>query len=77
VDPREQPKARVLILTDRDELDKQIKRVFEDGGEQIHRTSSGRDLMEQLGQAKPRLLCSLIHKFGRGAWTISTPSSRS
>jgi type I restriction enzyme R subunit len=59
------PKARVLILTDRDELDKQIKRVFEDSGEEIHRTSSGRDLMEQLGQAKPRLLCSLIHKFGR------------
>jgi type I restriction enzyme R subunit len=59
------PNARVLILTDRDELDKQIKRVFEDSGEEIHRTSSGRDLMEQLGQAKPRLLCSLIHKFGR------------
>jgi type I restriction enzyme R subunit len=59
------PNARVLILTDRDELDKQIKRVFEDSGEEIHRTSSGRDLMTQLGQAKPRLLCSLIHKFGR------------
>ena len=58
-------KARVLILTDRDELDKQIKRVFEESGEEIHRTSSGRDLMTQLGQAKPRLLCSLIHKFGR------------
>jgi len=58
------PDARVLILTDRDELDKQIKRVFEDSGEDIHRTSSGRDLMTQLGQATPRLLCSLIHKFG-------------
>ena len=33
-------------------------------GEAIYRTSSGRDLMEQLGQAKPRLLCSLVHKFG-------------
>ena len=29
------------------------------------RRSSGRDLVNQLGQAKPRLLCSLIHKFGR------------
>jgi type I restriction enzyme R subunit len=57
--------ARVLILTDRDELDKQIKRVFTDTGESIYRTSSGRDLMTQLGQAKPRLLCSLIHKFGK------------
>jgi type I restriction enzyme, R subunit len=34
-------------------------------GEAIQRTNSGRDLMKQLGQAKPRLLCSLVHKFGR------------
>jgi type I restriction enzyme R subunit len=59
------PNARVLILTDRDELDKQIERVFTAAGETIYRTSSGSDLMAQLGQATPRLLCSLIHKFGR------------
>jgi type I restriction enzyme R subunit len=58
------PHARVAIVTDRDELDKQIKRVFEDAGETMYRTSSGRDLMWQLGQATPRLLCSLVHKFG-------------
>jgi type I restriction enzyme R subunit len=59
------PNARVAIVTDRDELDKQIEGVFADAGEAIKRTSSGRDLMSQLGQAKPRLLCSLLHKFGR------------
>ena len=59
------PNARVAIITDRDELDKQIERVFTEAGESINRTSSGRDLMSQLGQAKPRLLCSLVHKFGR------------
>ena len=59
------PNARVVIITDRDELDKQIERVFNEAGETIKRTSSGRDLMNQLGQAKPRLLCSLVHKFGR------------
>ena len=59
------PNARVVIITDRDELDKQIERVFTEAGETIKRTSSGRDLMSQLGQAKPRLLCSLVHKFGR------------
>lgn len=59
------PKARVLIVTDRDELDKQIEGVFRDGGEAIARTQSGADLMAKLGQAKPRLLCSLVHKFGR------------
>ena len=59
------PNARIAIITDRDELDKQIERVFTEAGEAIKRTSSGRDLMSQLGQAKPRLLCSLVHKFGR------------
>ena len=58
------PQARVVIITDRDELDKQIERVFTQAGEPIIRTSSGRDLMAQLAQAKPRLLCSLVHKFG-------------
>ncbi|WP_054075024.1 type I restriction endonuclease subunit R [Comamonas testosteroni] len=61
------PQARVAIITDRDELDKQIERVFTDAGETICRTSSGSDLMSQLGQATPRLLCSLVHKFGTTA----------
>jgi type I restriction enzyme R subunit len=59
------PNARVTIVTDRDELDKQIERVFTEVGEPIKRTSSGRDLMRQLAQATPRLVCSLVHKFGR------------
>jgi type I restriction enzyme, R subunit len=59
------PNARVAVITDRDELDKQIEGVFNEVGEPIQRTSSGRDLMTQLGQATPRLLCSLVHKFGR------------
>ncbi len=59
------PNARVVVITDRDELDKQIENVFSGVGETIYRTSSGRDLVSQLGQAKPRLLCSLVHKFGQ------------
>ena len=59
------PNARVVIITDRDELDKQIERVFNDVGEPIKRTTSGSDLMAQLAEAKPRLLCSLVHKFGK------------
>ena len=58
------PHARVAVVTDRDELDKQIEAVFQDSGEQIERSSSSSDLMHQLSQPKPRLLCSLIHKFG-------------
>ncbi|MDX8407206.1 MAG: HsdR family type I site-specific deoxyribonuclease, partial [Mariprofundaceae bacterium] len=59
------PNARVALVTDRDELDKQIERVFSDAGEDIKRSRSGRELMRQLAQPRPRLLCSLVHKFGR------------
>ena len=59
------PRARVAIITDRDELDKQIEGVFTEAGVTIKRTNSCRDLMTQLGLAAPRLLCSLVHKFGK------------
>ncbi|MHC1732795.1 MAG: type I restriction endonuclease subunit R [Bacteroidales bacterium] len=56
--------SRVLIITDRDELDKQIEKVFKGVDEQIHRTTSGKDLVEKLNLSLPWLMCSLIHKFG-------------
>ena len=59
------PKARVLIITDRDELDKQIERVFTQAQQTIARANSGSDLIAKLSQPQPRLLCSLVHKFGR------------
>ena len=58
------PHARVVIITDRDELDKQIEGVFGGAGETIQRSSNGRELMQALSQPTPRLLCSLVHKFG-------------
>ena len=58
--------SRVVIITDRDELDAQIEGVFTGAKEPIYRTSSGRDLMAQLSQPAPNLLCSLVHKFGSG-----------
>jgi type I restriction enzyme R subunit len=58
------PNARVLIITDRDELDKQIEKVFRGVDEQIVRTKSGADLIEKLNATTPWLMCSLIHKFG-------------
>lgn len=57
--------SRIVILTDRTELDDQIERVFNDVGEtDIAKTKSGKDLMHYLQASKPRLICSLIHKFG-------------
>jgi type I restriction enzyme R subunit len=55
--------ARVLIITDRTELDEQIEKVFLGVNEQIYRTKSGQDLVDRLNNAKPWLMCSLIHKF--------------
>lgn len=57
--------ARVLVITDRTELDQQIEGVFLGVDEEIYRTQSGADLIAQLNQSTPWLLCSLIHKFGR------------
>jgi type I restriction enzyme R subunit len=56
--------SRVLIVTDRTELDDQIEKVFKGVDEDIKRTKSGKDLIEKLAQPNPWLLCSLIHKFG-------------
>jgi type I restriction enzyme, R subunit len=55
--------ARVLIITDRAELDEQIEKVFLGMDEQIYRTRSGQDLVDKLNDTKPWLMCSLIHKF--------------
>jgi type I restriction enzyme R subunit len=57
--------SRALIITDRTELDEQIEGVFKGVGEDICRTKSGADLINQLNTKKESLLCSLIHKFGR------------
>jgi len=58
------PNARVLIITDREELDKQIENVYLGVQEKIYRTNSGRDLLTKLNDTSPWLMCSLIHKFG-------------
>ncbi len=59
------PDARVLVVTDRTELDKQIEGVFKGVNESIYRTQSGADLIATLNATAPWLVCSLIHKFGR------------
>ncbi len=58
--------ARVLIITDRTELDDQIKKVFNGVNEDIYRTTSGADLMGALNRHEPWLIGSLVHKFRAG-----------
>ena len=60
--------ARILVITDRDELDKQIEGVMKNAGvigteSPSPRITSQAELVERLGAATPRLLCALIHKF--------------
>ncbi|MEY4766135.1 MAG: type site-specific restriction-modification system, restriction subunit and related helicase [Pseudomonadota bacterium] len=61
------PEARILVVTDRDELDKQIEGVMKNAGVIVAegpspRIHSRRELVQKLGATSPRLMCALIHK---------------
>lgn len=58
-----QDDARVLLITDRTELDEQIEKVFNGVNENIYRTTSGGDLIDSLNKTQEWLICSLVHKF--------------
>jgi type I restriction enzyme R subunit len=58
------PNARVLVVTDREELDDQIEKIYKGVDEHIVRTKSGKDLIIKLNSYDDRLICSLVHKFG-------------
>jgi type I restriction enzyme R subunit len=62
------PEARILVVTDRDELDKQIEGVMKNAGvigagSPSPRITSRAEFVEKLGSPSPRLLCALLHKF--------------
>lgn len=62
------PEARILVITDRDELDKQIEGVMKNAGVVAEDAPSPRittraEFVAKLGATLPRLLCALIHKF--------------
>src|SRR6185503_15888746 len=62
------PAARILVVTDRDELDKQIEGVMKNAGVIGENSPSPRitnraEFVAKLGAAAPRLLCALLHKF--------------
>ena len=62
------PDGRILIVTDRDELDKQIEGVMRNAGvisadSASPRITSRDEFERKLTAARPRLMCALIHKF--------------
>lgn len=69
------PDARVVIITDRDELDKQITNGFKEVGEKPYRATSGADLIATLNESRERLITTLIHKFGARGEELGRPRS--
>lgn len=65
------PNSRILIITDREELDDQIEKTYIGVDENIVGTKNGTDLIKKLDSYENRLICSLIHKFGRRGGEIS------
>lgn len=59
------PDSRILIITDRDELDIQIEQVFAGVNEKIVRIRRGSELIQKINDTAPVIMCSLIHKFGK------------
>ena len=62
------PEARILIITDRTELDKQIEGVIKNSGivgeeSPSLRITSRSQFIQKLTDTTPRVLCALIHKF--------------
>ena len=62
------PGARILVVTDRDELDKQIEGVMKNAGvigenSPAPRIQNRAEFVAKLSATAPRLLCALIHKF--------------
>lgn len=63
--------SRVLIITDREELDDQIEQIFTGVDLKIARSHSSDNLLGMLNNYDERLMCSLIHKFGRRTGEVS------
>jgi type I restriction enzyme R subunit len=71
------PEARILVVTDRDELDRQIEGVMQSSGvggveSGATRVTSRASFVSKLGAPNPRLICALIHKFDP-KWTEGEP----
>lgn len=72
------PGARVLVVTDRDELDKQIEGVMKNAGvlgpeAPSPRITTRAEFVQKLGATTPRLLCALLHKFDAADLTGPLP----
>ncbi len=56
---------RIVLVTDRTDLDKQLGNTFTDCGFAPKRAKSGRDLLELVSVKKATIITTLIHKFDK------------
>lgn len=54
---------RIVIVTDRVDLDKQIRKTFRNTGAEVVRATSGNDLRLKLEERKSRVITTVINKF--------------
>jgi type I restriction enzyme R subunit len=56
---------RIVLVTDRDDLDKQLGNTFAACGLEANRATSGRNLLELVAEKKAGIITTLIHKFDK------------
>ncbi|MBU2646980.1 HsdR family type I site-specific deoxyribonuclease [bacterium] len=56
---------RIVLVTDRDDLDKQLGNTFASCGLEANRATSGRKLLELVAEKKSGIVTTLIHKFDK------------
>lgn len=59
------PNPRIVLVTDRVDLDKQLGNTFTACGLDKHRAKTGRDLLELVSEKKATIVTTLIHKFDK------------
>jgi type I restriction enzyme R subunit len=59
------PNPRIVLVTDRDDLDKQLGNTFAACGLNPNRATSGRNLLELVAEQQAGIVTTLIHKFDK------------
>lgn len=59
------PNPRIVLVTDRVDLDRQLSNTFAACGLDRHRAKTGRDLLELVSEKKSAIVTTLIHKFDK------------
>lgn len=59
------PNPRIVLVTDRVDLDRQLSNTFAACGLDRHRAKTGRDLLELVSEKKAAIVTTLIHKFDK------------